>query len=122
LTSLDDVKTTQTDSNAAKTMALDHLGVIAARIRSSMLKFQPKDDSAPKSKPLMPMDEVCGAFRFDTNNSDYFCDSSSPVSMRNGSTGFWPLTRTSRCTLRSALRKSRHTMYVIPPRATHCAA
>jgi hypothetical protein len=33
LTSLDDIKTTQTDSNAAKTM--DHLGVIAARIRSN---------------------------------------------------------------------------------------
>ncbi|KAJ7366455.1 hypothetical protein DFH08DRAFT_1003444, partial [Mycena albidolilacea] len=68
LTSLDDVKTTQTDSNAAKTMALDHLGVIAARIRSSMLKFQPKDDSAPKSKPLMPMDELVtsiDAKRFD---------------------------------------------------------
>lgn len=28
----------QTDNNAAKTMALDHLGVIAARIRSSMLR------------------------------------------------------------------------------------
>jgi cohesin loading factor subunit SCC2 len=28
----------QTENNAAKTMALDHLGVIAARIRSSMLK------------------------------------------------------------------------------------
>ncbi|KAJ7780368.1 hypothetical protein B0H14DRAFT_3586291 [Mycena olivaceomarginata] len=32
LTSLDDVQTTQTDSNTAKTMALDHLGVIAARV------------------------------------------------------------------------------------------
>ncbi|KAJ7211043.1 hypothetical protein B0H12DRAFT_389308 [Mycena haematopus] len=59
LSSLDDVKTTQTDSNAAKTMALDHLGVIGARIRSSMLKFQPsKEDAAPKSKPLKPMDEI----------------------------------------------------------------
>ncbi|KAF8208426.1 hypothetical protein K438DRAFT_2012502 [Mycena galopus ATCC 62051] len=62
LSSLDDVKTTQgtaTDSNAAKTMALDHLGVIAARIRTSMLKFQPsKDGLAPKSKPLKPMDEL----------------------------------------------------------------
>jgi hypothetical protein len=27
-----------------------------------MLKFQPKDDSAPKFKLLMPMDEVRGAF------------------------------------------------------------
>jgi cohesin loading factor subunit SCC2 len=38
LTSLDDVQTTQTDSNAAKTMALDHLGVIAAHIRSISAK------------------------------------------------------------------------------------
>ncbi|KAK0464696.1 uncharacterized protein EV420DRAFT_1725943 [Desarmillaria tabescens] len=30
---LDDVKTSQADNNAAKTMALDHLGVIAARIQ-----------------------------------------------------------------------------------------
>ncbi|KAJ7465273.1 hypothetical protein FB451DRAFT_1263153 [Mycena latifolia] len=59
VSSLDDVKTTQTDSNAAKTMALDHLGVIAARIRSSMLKFQPgTGDSAPKIKPLKPLDEI----------------------------------------------------------------
>ncbi|KAF8968942.1 hypothetical protein BDZ97DRAFT_1797116 [Flammula alnicola] len=40
VSSLDDVKTSsQTDSNAAKTMALDHLGVIAARIRTSVLKI-----------------------------------------------------------------------------------
>ncbi|KAF7357525.1 Sister chromatid cohesion protein [Mycena sanguinolenta] len=60
LSSLDDVKTTQTDSNAAKTMALDHLGVIGARIRSSMLKFQPnkEEESAPKFKPLKPLDEI----------------------------------------------------------------
>ncbi|KAJ7457662.1 hypothetical protein B0H11DRAFT_208709 [Mycena galericulata] len=60
LSSLDDVKTSQTDNNAAKTMALDHLGVIAARIRTSMLKFQPggSGDSAPKTKPLKPLDEI----------------------------------------------------------------
>ncbi|KAJ7712662.1 hypothetical protein B0H14DRAFT_3523830 [Mycena olivaceomarginata] len=38
LTSLDNVQTTQTDSSAAKTMALDHLGIIAARIRSISAK------------------------------------------------------------------------------------
>ncbi|KAJ7741487.1 hypothetical protein B0H14DRAFT_3515314 [Mycena olivaceomarginata] len=38
LTSLDYVQTTQTDSSAAKMMALDHLGVIAARIRSISAK------------------------------------------------------------------------------------
>ncbi|KAL6300065.1 hypothetical protein BKA93DRAFT_803226 [Sparassis latifolia] len=40
VSSLDDVKTSQTDNNAMKQMALDHLGVIAARLRSSMLKFK----------------------------------------------------------------------------------
>ena len=56
VSSLDDIKTnSQTDSNAAKTMALDHLGVIAARIRSSMLKFQ-KD--AGSKKGLRPLDDV----------------------------------------------------------------
>jgi cohesin loading factor subunit SCC2 len=57
---LDDVKTTQTDNNAAKTMALDHLGVIAARIRSSMLKFQPGT-----GKPLKPMEEVFTSCRLE---------------------------------------------------------
>jgi cohesin loading factor subunit SCC2 len=57
---LDDVKTnSQTDSNAAKTMALDHLGVIAARIRSSMLKFQRADNSR---KGLKSLDEVSASF------------------------------------------------------------
>jgi hypothetical protein len=34
----DDVQTTQTDSSTTKTMALDHLGVITARIRSISAK------------------------------------------------------------------------------------
>ena len=56
VSSLDDIKTnSQTDSNAAKTMALDHLGVIAARIRSSMLKFQKE---AGSRKGLNPLDDV----------------------------------------------------------------
>jgi hypothetical protein len=38
LTSLDDVQTTQMDSDAAKMMALNHLSVIAARIRSISAK------------------------------------------------------------------------------------
>jgi hypothetical protein len=47
----------QTDNNAAKTMALDHLGVIAARIRSSMLRAkQGADDDGFTS--LKPLDEV----------------------------------------------------------------
>ncbi|PPR07277.1 hypothetical protein CVT26_012437 [Gymnopilus dilepis] len=59
VSSLDDVKSsssqTQTDSNAAKTMALDHLGVIAARIRTSVLKFQKE---AAGRKVLKPLDEI----------------------------------------------------------------
>ncbi|KAH9480188.1 Protein rad9 [Psilocybe cubensis] len=56
VSSLDDVKTSsQTDSNAAKTMALDHLGVIAARIRTSILKVQREP---PSKKPLKPLDEI----------------------------------------------------------------
>ncbi|KAH9175682.1 hypothetical protein EDB89DRAFT_2135583 [Lactarius sanguifluus] len=57
VSSLDDVKSSsQTDNNAAKTMALDHLGVIAARIRSSMLKATGADGNG--SLGLRPLDEV----------------------------------------------------------------
>ncbi|KAG6853818.1 hypothetical protein C0991_001064 [Blastosporella zonata] len=53
VSSLDDVKTTQTENNAAKTIALDHLGVIAARIRSSMLSVQKADsDPGPNAREL----------------------------------------------------------------------
>ena len=65
MSSLDDVKSSssQTDSNAAKTMALDHLGVIAARIRTSVLKFQ-KEKEAGGRKVLKPLDEVGGLSLF----------------------------------------------------------
>jgi cohesin loading factor subunit SCC2 len=46
----------QTDNNAAKTMALDHLGVIAARIRSSMLRTKQGDGDGFVG--LKPLDEV----------------------------------------------------------------
>lgn len=60
VSSLDDIKTSnQSENNAAKTIALDHLGVIAARIRSSTLKFKQSDiDGGPSRSPLKPMDEV----------------------------------------------------------------
>ena len=54
------MKTThQADNNAAKTIALDHLGVIAARIRSSTSKVE-KDVTANGHGPmdLRAMDEV----------------------------------------------------------------
>ena len=58
VSSLDDVKSSnQAENNAAKTMALDHLGVIAARIRLSMLRAKQGagDDGFIGLKPL---DEV----------------------------------------------------------------
>ena len=59
VSSLDDVKTnSQTDSNAAKTIALDHLGVIAARIRTSILKVQQEIRETASRKALKPLDEV----------------------------------------------------------------
>lgn len=58
VSSLDDVKSTnQTDNNAAKTIALDHLGVIAARLRSSSLKFK-QIENGSDSPALRPLDEV----------------------------------------------------------------
>ncbi len=61
VSSLDDVKTnSQTDSNAAKQMALDHLGVIAAKIRTSVLKFQRDAGHSKAKKSLRPLDEVSG--------------------------------------------------------------
>ncbi|KAG6812718.1 radiation sensitive protein rad9 [Tricholoma furcatifolium] len=59
VSSLDDVKTSQADNNAVKTIALDHLGVIAARIRSSKLKVQKtKPESGQQRKALKPLDEA----------------------------------------------------------------
>lgn len=59
MSSLDDVKTNpQTDSNAARQMALDHLGVIAAKIRSSILKFHLETGNRTAKNPLKPLDEV----------------------------------------------------------------
>lgn len=55
MSALDDVKDSkEADNNAVKTMALDHLGVIAARIRANQLKVQ---NGSQKSK-LKPVDEV----------------------------------------------------------------
>ena len=44
----------QIDTNAAKAIALDHLGVIAARLRSSAIKVRQRTDN----HPLVPLDEV----------------------------------------------------------------
>ncbi|CDO75304.1 hypothetical protein BN946_scf184654.g12 [Trametes cinnabarina] len=54
VSSLDDVKSAQNDNNAVKILALDHLGVIAAHLRTSTLKF--KRDSDESS--LYPLDEI----------------------------------------------------------------
>ncbi len=56
MSSLDDIKSTsQNDNNAVKTLALDHLGVIAAHLRTSTLKFKRDGDKSI----LSPLDEVC---------------------------------------------------------------
>ncbi|KAF8133417.1 hypothetical protein EV363DRAFT_1470656 [Boletus edulis] len=53
--SLDDVKTSvHIDTNAAKAIALDHLGVIAARLRSSTIKVRQRCGK----HPLVPLDEI----------------------------------------------------------------
>ncbi|KAI8994107.1 hypothetical protein BD414DRAFT_481445 [Trametes punicea] len=58
VSSLDDVKsTTQNDNNAIKTLALDHLGVIAAHLRTSMLKFKRDSDDS-----LYPLEEIVASF------------------------------------------------------------
>ncbi|KAH9924608.1 uncharacterized protein BXZ73DRAFT_50340 [Epithele typhae] len=55
VSSLDDIKlSTQNDNNAVKTLALDHLGVIAAQLRTSTLKF--KRESQPNG--IIPLDEA----------------------------------------------------------------
>lgn len=52
---LDDVsKSSATDNNATKSIALDHLGVIAARIRSVTLKTRQQE----VDEQLRSMDEV----------------------------------------------------------------
>jgi cohesin loading factor subunit SCC2 len=49
----------QTENNAVKTIALEHLGVIAARIRSSTSKTQQSaGEAGPNLKSLKPLDEV----------------------------------------------------------------
>ena len=57
--SLDDVKTNQSDTGAARSMALDHLGVIASHLRSTALKFIPKSPTEGDGvRVLKPMEEV----------------------------------------------------------------
>jgi cohesin loading factor subunit SCC2 len=73
---LDDVKSSNSQqsesSNAAKTIALDHLGVVAARIRTSMLNVQHHHSSTKsdggrekgKSLALKALDEVCDQYHY----------------------------------------------------------
>lgn len=57
--SLDDVKTNQSDTGAARSMALDHLGVIASRLRSVSLKFGSRSSTEGNGPvTLKPMEEV----------------------------------------------------------------
>ncbi|EGN98100.1 hypothetical protein SERLA73DRAFT_109431 [Serpula lacrymans var. lacrymans S7.3] len=63
VSSLDDVKSSQTDNNAAKNIALDHLGTIAARMRSSSLKVKQRQ----AGENVLPMEEIIS-----TANSEEF--------------------------------------------------
>jgi cohesin loading factor subunit SCC2 len=62
---LDDVKAVnQSENNAARTIALDHLGTIAARIRASTLKFEKASkDGGHSWTDLKTMDEVTPSLR-----------------------------------------------------------
>ncbi|KAL5501640.1 SCC2 [Sanghuangporus vaninii] len=46
ISSLDDVKSSSNDNNASKALALDHLGIIAARLRANALKWSKADSDA----------------------------------------------------------------------------
>ena len=59
VSSLSEKTSNNTDSNAAKTVALDHLGVIAARLTTSNLKF--KNARGDEEGPLRNLDEVSGS-------------------------------------------------------------
>ncbi|EJU03190.1 ARM repeat-containing protein [Dacryopinax primogenitus] len=62
-TSLEDVKTTA--DNATKQLALDHLGTIAAHLRSVSLKALPADSGGkPKFRPLEEIVASCSVNRF----------------------------------------------------------
>lgn len=57
--SLDDVKTNHSDTGAARSMALDHLGVIASRLRSTSLKFTSRSSTeGSENRSLKSMEEV----------------------------------------------------------------
>lgn len=59
LSALDDVKTSTAaanDSNGAKSMALDHLGVIGARLRSTQIKF--KQQTSGQEDSLCTVEEI----------------------------------------------------------------
>ncbi|KAF8507524.1 hypothetical protein BU17DRAFT_57352 [Hysterangium stoloniferum] len=56
ISSLSDKTNNSTDNNAAKTLSLDHLGVIAARLTTSSLKF--KKDSKSREGPLTSVDDT----------------------------------------------------------------
>ncbi|EJD50599.1 hypothetical protein AURDEDRAFT_182486 [Auricularia subglabra TFB-10046 SS5] len=64
VSSLDDVKSSNSnDSNGAKASALDHLGTVAARLRTSIMKFtQAEPRKRSKDAPLRPLDEVVSKF------------------------------------------------------------
>ncbi|KAL5482593.1 SCC2 [Sanghuangporus weigelae] len=53
ISSLDDVKSSNNDNNASKALALDHLGIIAARLRANALKWSKPDNDASTNAGVM---------------------------------------------------------------------
>ncbi|KAI5117240.1 hypothetical protein M0805_001558 [Coniferiporia weirii] len=63
ISSLDDIKSSNNDNNASKALALDHLGVIAGRLRANTLKWG-KSSTGKPSEPessLQTIDEILPA-------------------------------------------------------------
>jgi hypothetical protein len=63
ISSLDDVKSvTNTDTNALRSIALDHLGVIGAKLKSSILRYKKTGDTESSGVGLKPLDEVISSY------------------------------------------------------------
>ena len=66
------MKTNQSDTGAARSMALDHLGVIASRLRSISLKFSSKSSAeGNETATLKPIEEVCGHLPLKRNAANH---------------------------------------------------
>ncbi|KAL5519986.1 hypothetical protein ACEPAG_1646 [Sanghuangporus baumii] len=58
ISSLDDVKSSNNDNNALKALALDHLGIIAARLRANALKWSKPDNDASSNAGVIAIENL----------------------------------------------------------------